>query len=295
MKIMITGSSGQLGSELARQLLQGGCDLGQLPAIYQGAQVLCPNRSQLDLPDAESIYKAVLDSAPDLVLHCAAKTAVDQCEEEPEATFQINAEGTKFLAQACANHSARLVYISSDYVFSGEGTSPYREDEPCEPRSIYGKSKWMGEVYARQECPQTIILRTAWMYGLKGNNFVNTILRKGKEGKPFRVVDDQWGSPSNAMDVAYHLLWLAAKTDSGIYHCAGAGSCTWFEFAKAILDEARILCQIIPCASGEYPSKVRRPRYSVLDHQKLYQLLNSAPRHWRPALKDYINQLEGLQ
>lgn len=294
MKIIVTGVSGQLGNELIRQLTHGGCELGALPECYQNAEVFGVDLPDFDLRKKDSVDETVDRIKPDLVLHCAAHTAVDDCEDHPELAMQINAEGTQYLAQACEKYASKLVYVSTDYVFDGESDRPYLESDPCKPGSVYGESKYRGELYAMEFCKKTIVLRTAWMYGDHGKNFVKTILKKGAAGDPLYVVEDQIGCPSSTKDVAYSMLCLAAKVDSGIYHCVGAGQCSWYEYAKTILQEAGISCAVMPCATGEYPVKAKRPRYSVLAQDKLSSKINFQPRPWNVALKEYINRLGDL-
>lgn len=294
MRIMVTGASGQLGSELVRQLAHGSCELGALPEYYRNAEVHAVDLPEFDLRDPRSIHAAVERIRPDLVFHCAAYTAVDACEDDPDLAMRINAEGTRCLAQACERHNARLVYISTDYVFAGNGDTPYQEEDPCDPCSVYGESKYQGELYAVQACTKTIVVRTAWMYGVRGKNFVKIILAKAASGASLRVVSDQIGCPSNAEDVAYCILRLAETVQSGIYHCAGDGQCSWYEFAAAIVQEAGIPCVVEPCATEDYPVRATRPKYSVLAQDKLHKQIGLRPRPWQTALKQYINKLEDL-
>ncbi len=292
MKIMITGGTGQLGSELIRQLRSGRSVLGPVPAEYAGAEILAPGRAALDIGDGPAAENFLREAAPDLVFHCACMTNVDGCEDVPEQAMALNGEAVAAVARACEAVGAKLVFISTDYVFNGEKRSPYREDEPCAPRTVYGRAKLLGEQNALELCSRTIVVRTAWLYGFHGKNFVKTILRKAREGGPLQVVDDQFGNPTNAEDLAWHLLRLAATERFGVYHCTGKGVCSWFEFAQEIVRAAGLDCPVRPCSSAEYPQKAKRPAYSALSHEALAAAVGDEMRPWREALRDYIKRLE---
>lgn len=292
MKIFITGSEGQLGTELVRQLRsecgqigipQNNCDKIEIDAV---------DIDQLDITDQAAVAQYITKSCPQIVFHCAALTNVDGCEDVPEQAELVNGTAVKYVAQACEAVGAKLVFISTDYVFSGDKGSPYTVGDPCMPQTVYGYSKRLGERNALEYCSRTFVVRTAWLYGLHGHNFVKTILKKGREQNAFCVVNDQLGNPTNAEDLAHHILRLAVTDRYGIYHCTGKGVCSWYEFACAIAELAGLSCRIMPCTSQEYPQKAKRPAHSALDHSSLQAAVGDDMRPWREALKDFIRKLE---
>jgi len=292
MRFLITGSNGQLGRELQEQLAVRKTALGAHLERLKAAEVWTTDADTMDICNRDDVIEKIAQVRPDVVLHCAALTNVDGCEEAPKQAELVNGEAVKYVAQGCEEIKAKLVMVSTDYVFSGEKGSAYTESDPCDPQSAYGRSKRLGEQYALEYCSRTFVVRTAWLYGLHGHNFVKTILKKGREQEILHVVNDQFGNPTNAEDLAYHLLKLAETDRYGIYHCTGNGVCSWYEFACAIAEFAGLPCQIIPCTSREYPQKARRPAYSALDHSSLQSAVGDEMRPWREALKDYISKLE---
>lgn len=294
MKLLITGGKGQLGSELLRQLRSGYSSIGSLRHGYSPIEADAVDIDKLDITDQAAVDQYVASSCPQIVFHCAALTNVDSCEEAPERAELVNGAAVKCVAQACQAVGAKLVFISTDYVFSGEKGSPYTTDDLCIPQTAYGRSKRLGEQNALEYCSRTFVVRTAWLYGFHGHNFVKSILKKGREQSSFRVVNDQFGNPTNAEDLAHHILKIAVTDQYGIYHCTGKGVCSWYEFACAIADFAGLTCQIMPCTSQEYPQKAKRPAYSALDHSSLQSVVGDEMRPWREALKDYINKLEEI-
>lgn len=291
MRLLITGGSGQLGAELLRQLQAGGSVLGELPEPFVGAELYCPEANILNICDEASIHAYIEDIRPDAVFHCAAMTNVDGCEDVPELAELVNGTAVKYIARACEGVGTKLVAVSTDYVFSGDKSSPYTVDEPCAPQTAYGRSKRLGEQNALEYCSRTFIVRTSWLYGFHGKNFVKTILRKAEGTDAIQVVADQVGSPTNAEDLAYHLLLLAATEKYGIYHCTGSGICSWHEFAQEIVRLAGLPCRVRACTSDQYPQKAKRPAYSVLDHSSLQAAVGGRMRPWEEALKDYLNKL----
>lgn len=289
MNVLITGARGQLGHELERMLSSGMCELGEVPEAFEEANLVLADVEELDISDRGAVESFLRQGRFDVVFHCAAMTNVDGCEIDPETAFRVNSLGPRNLAVACGETGARLIHISTDYVFSGDGRVPYSEWDLCAPNSIYGKSKRLGEEYVMQFCRDYAVVRTSWLYGYVGNNFVKAILRKAKAGGPIKVVSDQRGNPTNAVDLAYHLLKIAASGERGIFHCTGNGECSWYEFAKAIVEYAEIPVRVEPCSTAEYPSPVRRPAYSALDHNMLRATIGDGMREWRVALKSFIN------
>ena len=295
MKLLITGARGQLGAEMQRQLGVRKCILGALPAELTRAEIYTADIDKMDICDKVNVRQVLMRIHPSIVIHCAAMTNVDGCEDMPEDAMQINGEAVKYVAQACEEIGAKLIFLSTDYVFSGQKRSPYEETDPCDPQSVYGRSKRLGEAYALKYCSRTFIVRSSWLYGLHGHNFVKTILKKGREVDTLNVVNDQFGNPTNAEDLAYH-IWKLALTDRyGIYHCTGNGVCSWFEFACAIADEAGLPCQVFPCSSLEYPQKAKRPAYSALSHRALQEAVGDQMRPWREALRDFLGKLDQVE
>lgn len=292
MKILITGAAGQLGGEIVRMLSSGASELGELPSVYSGAQVTAVDVDQADITDGAAVSRLMQTVKPDVIFNCAAMTAVDACQSDPETAMRVNAVGPRNLAMAAAGAGACLVHVSTDYVFSGDASVPYREWDVCCPRTVYGKSKLLGERYVEQFCDRYFIVRTAWLYGLTGKNFVKTMRRLGAEKSSVRVVNDQRGNPTNAEDLAYHLLLLAAGRDYGIYHCTGKGECSWYEFARRIMELSGLDCMVEPCSTEEYAAAAPRPAYSSLDNLMLRVTVGDRMRDWDEALRSYIRKLD---
>lgn len=285
MKILITGARGQLGRTLAEELARRGHDID------------APTRAALDLraPQAD-IAAYVAASAPDWVVNCAAMTDVDGCEAEPELALQLNARAPAALAEAASANGARLLQVSTDYVFAGDATRPYREDDPTGPLGAYGRSKLAGEQAVRAAAPDALIVRTSWLYSVHGRNFFKTMLRLFAEQESLRVVDDQVGSPTAVPDLAAALAELIARDASGLMHAANGGACSWHAFAVAIRDEALAAgliereVAIEPVTTREFPRPAPRPGYSVLDSSRLARALGRPMRPWREALGDVVAQ-----
>lgn len=299
MKILITGCHGQLGQELQKQLTAGHSPLGPVPERLRHATVLAVDIEELDIADREAAVAYVRRHQPDVVINCAAYTNVDGCETDTDAAYRANALGPRNLAMACEKVGARLVHVSTDYVFSGEenGGVPLDESALPAPVSAYGRTKWLGEQYVRQFCRRSFIVRTAWLYGEKGKNFVKTMVRLGKTQDSVTVVDDQRGNPTNAADLAHHLLKLADSHEYGLYHCTGSGVCSWAEFAAEILRLSGSACRVVPCTSAEYaaahPQAARRPAWSALENRALRCTVGDAMRPWQEALGDYFQNWNG--
>jgi dTDP-4-dehydrorhamnose reductase len=281
VRIAVLGATGQLGSDLVRLL---------------GDQAIPLGRDFADPGQPQRIDSGLTELRPDIVVNCAAFNFVDQAEREPGAAFQANAVLVKLLADICSGLGIVFVQISSDYVFGQDTgrTTPYREDDPPGPTCVYGASKLDGEKRARS-CPQHFILRTCGLYGLAGRtskkgNFVEMILRQVAENKPLRVVDDQRCTPTASADLAAAILPLTATGQYGLYHVTNAGDCTWFEFAKAILEIQGIDRPIEPVTTAFFKSAAMRPGYSVLSNDKLAAAGVTPPRPWREALADYLSK-----
>lgn len=293
MKILITGANGQLGSELQDMLASGRAEIGLLPSDYDNVEIKAVDRDSMDLTDFVQLRKMLAYFQPDLIVNCAAFTNVNACETEQETVFCVNSLLPQQLALYAGQAHCKLVQVSTDYVFAGDGTVPYREWDLCQPVSVYGKSKHLGELYVQQNCATAFIVRTAWLYGYVGNNFVKTIIRNVKQGKQLKVVNDQYGNPTHANDLAYHILKLALTDFYGVYHCTNKGTCSWYDFSCAFLQMAEISANIAACTTAEYPTPARRPAYSALDHMALRNTVGDEMRTWQDALKQYIkNGLE---
>lgn len=280
MKVLVTGSSGQIG----------GAVLHQAPA---GVRCIAPNRSALDLSDQASIEAYLEREKPELVINSGAYTDVEGAEENERTAMQVNAEAPGIFADWFAKNGGKLIQLSSDYVFDGKASQPYRPDDKRAPLSIYGRSKALGEDAAGKHA---IILRTSWVYAAGGRNFVRTMLARMREGGAIHVVSDQTGSPSWAHVIARTVWQLAEVDGSGIFHHCDGGSTTWHEFAIAIAKEAQELGlidkapAIVPISSVDYPTKSARPGYSVLDDRKTRELLGDRVLHWRVNLRAMLEE-----
>ncbi len=300
MKILITGSHGQLGQEVMAQLAAEAGPFGTpLPERLHHATVLAVDVEDLDIADREAAMAYVRRHQPDTVINCAAYTNVDGCEADPDAAYRANALGPRNLALACEEVGAQLIHVSTDYVFSGteNGGVPLDEAAMPGPVSAYGRTKWLGEQYVQQFCRRWAIVRTAWLYGYKGKNFVKTMVRLGGTQGSVAVVDDQRGNPTNAADLAWHLLKLAAGRECGLYHCTGNGVCSWAEFAAEIMRLAGLGCTVTPCTSAEYaalhPQTAKRPAWSALENRALRCTVGDEMRDWKTALADYFEHWDG--
>lgn len=293
MNVLITGSNGQLGRELAKNLANGYTELGPIPEELQGAQVVCVDMDEMDITNYDAVVDLVEELSLDVIFNCAAYTNVNGCETDSDTAFRVNALGARNLAMAAERFGAKLIHVSTDYVFSGEGNTPRSEWDLCDPQSVYGKTKYLGEQYVRDFCKRYFIVRTAWLYGYEGNNFVKTIMRIAREKGSATVVSDQFGNPTNAADLAHHLLKLAVTEQYGLYHCTGTGECSWYDFACKIVEYAGIPATVSPCTTAEYPTPAKRPAYSSLDNRMLRNTVGDEMRPWEEALRYFIDHLEG--
>ncbi|WP_274854152.1 dTDP-4-dehydrorhamnose reductase [Bacillus methanolicus] len=276
MKILITGGHGQLGKELERQL-----------SITHS--VVSLGKQELDITSKEDVEKIISDMKPQVIIHAAAFTEVDQCETDRKKAFEVNGLGAGYVAQAANKVDARMFYISSDYVFDGRKQSPYLENDEPNPQSIYGLSKWLGEKLVLKINNGTVI-RTSWLYGHDEKNFVKTMLTLAEKNQTIQVVNDQIGTPTYTHDFTETIIHLFHKKN-GIYHVSNSGSCNWYEFAKAIFEEAGFNPKyVLPTTTEEYGALAPRPRYSVLGHKALLRENVKPPRYWKEALKDFIRK-----
>jgi dTDP-4-dehydrorhamnose reductase len=273
LKILLVGRNGQVGRELARSL----APLGEVQAV---------GREQLELTDANAIRKTVRDAAPEVIVSAAAYTAVDRAESEPDLAFSVNANAPGVLAAEAARLGALLVHYSTDYVFDGTKSGPYTEVDAPHPLNVYGASKLAGEQAIAASGCRYLILRTSWVYGPHGSNFMLTILRAARERPELRVVDDQVGAPTSSAAIARATARLLAIRPEGLYHMTAAGRTSWYGFAKAILARAGIGTPVIPISTEQYPSAARRPRNSLLDNSRLRAACGVALAPWEEGLAE---------
>jgi dTDP-4-dehydrorhamnose reductase len=281
VRAIVTGAAGQLGTALRA-------------TCPEGVQVLAAGRAALDLADAEAIAGFIAAHPAELVINAGAYTDVEGAETEPGRARAINATAVGAIARACARSGARLVQVSTDFVFDGATARAYRPDDATSPLNVYGATKREGEELALRHAPGCLVLRTAWLHGAGQRNFVTTMLRAMRGGKPLRVVCDQIGTPTCAPDLARAIWRLAARDAGGVLHFTGSGVASWYDFAVAIQEEAHALGLIVapvpiePIASAEFPTRARRPAFSVLDTSLTSALLGEKPRHWRVALRESL-------
>jgi dTDP-4-dehydrorhamnose reductase len=284
MKILITGAQGQLGRALVKE------------AGLRGWEVLATDLGELDITDPAGVLAFMGREAPELVVNAAAATRVDYLEAAPDLAVAVNALGPRNLAMACRKLGAKLVHISTDYVFDGTKPGPYLEWDAPRPLSVYGLSKLLGEIYVREQCPDHFIVRTAWLYGLPGPNFVTVILAKGRNYAPeqeFKVVNDQRGTPTSTLALAPQLLALAETSAFGTYHATCNGETTWYDFARLILAKAGLAVPVRPCTTAEYPRPAARPGNSVLENRFLRLAGLDLMPDWQAAYSAYWDQLGG--
>jgi len=292
MKILITGCKGQLGNELQNIIKMGRAEIGQVSKTIKESEVITLDVDELDITNLIEVKNKIEYLKPDIVINCAAVTNVDGCESNENLAFKVNSMGPRNLAISCEEIDAKLVQISTDYVFSGVGDRQLAEYDLTSPYSVYGKTKLLGESYVREFSSRYFIVRTAWLYGCVGHNFVYTIRKLGKEKNYIHVVNDQRGNPTNANDLAYHILKLIETEEYGVYHCTGKGECTWYEFAKMIIKFSGEKCEVKSCTSEEYKTPAKRPKYSSLANMMLRNTVGDEMRDWQDALKSFIDKLD---
>jgi dTDP-4-dehydrorhamnose reductase len=289
MKVLIAGAGGQVGWELQQ-------------AAPTGIEIIALQHADLDIADSSAVMSLVQQYQPDLVINAAAYTAVDKAEEETDKAYKVNTDGAANIARAVEDCSARLIHISTDFVFDGTGTKPYLPGDEPKPSGVYGASKLQGERAVMAETSgRAVILRTAWVYSVHGSNFVKTMLRLMAEREELGVVDDQVGTPTWAKELAKTIWLIAGKTDmQGTYHWTDDGKASWYDFALAIQEEAYGLgllqktIPIKPIKTEEYPTPARRPAYSVLDKASTLEALDCKAPHWRESLIKMLTELKEL-
>ncbi|MDW6003219.1 dTDP-4-dehydrorhamnose reductase [Vibrio mangrovi] len=285
MRILVTGSSGQVGQSLVQQLQERQIDF------------LALNHKMLDITDTKAVLRTVSEYTPTVIINAAAYTAVDKAEEEIDLAYKVNCEGAKVLAEAARSVDASILHISTDYVFSGDKTDEYQENDITEPQGVYGKSKLAGELAVIRSCEKHIILRTSWVFGEYGHNFVKTMLRLAQEKDTLGIVNDQWGAPTYAGDIASALLTIAEAiyhdrpVSYGVYHFSGHPYVTWFEFASSIFHHAqekgmlRCIPHLNPLTTEQFPTKAKRPANSRLSMTKIYREFGITASDWKSALQ----------
>lgn len=245
-------------------------------------------KSSLDITKDDVVNHVVSKINPDIIIHCAAYTQVDKAEAEPDTAFLINAIGTRNIAIAAQIINAKLIYISTDYVFDGCSTTPYDEFSPVSPINIYGRSKLAGENMVRDFHSRFFIIRTSWVFGQNGNNFVKTMLTLSKEREQLMVVNDQIGCPTYTVDLAKCIAQIMESNKFGVFHVSNSGSCSWYEFAKEVFQQTKIPINLTPCTTVDFPRPAKRPRYSVMDHMRLRMNDFDAMPHWKSGLNRFL-------
>ncbi len=280
--ILVTGANGQLGREMQ-----------VIAAAYSGYHFLFVSKDELSIEDTGAVKEYFADHQIDVCVNCAAYTAVDKAETDTEKAFAVNGEAVGVLATACKEKNARFIHISTDYVFDGTATEPYKEDHPVHPIGVYGASKLKGEELALQNNPAAIIIRTSWVYSSFGNNFVKTMLRLMKERESINVVNDQQGSPTYAADLAAAIMQIISgdAVSAGIFNFSNHGIINWYEFALAIKELTASNCVVNPIPSSQYPTPAKRPAYSVLDTGKIRDTFNVMIPAWKDSLKKCLSLL----
>ena len=278
LTILVTGANGQLGKEL--QVLASG---------FSDYRFLFVTKEDLNIENVDAVEKYLSNRSINFCINCAAYTAVDKAETENESAFSINAAAVANLAKVCHENKTQLIHISTDYVFDGTASQPYKETDKTNPVSIYGKSKLQGETFAIQNCPAAIIIRTAWLYSSFNANFVKTMLRLMKEKDSINVVNDQFGCPTYAADLALAIMQIIVSNKSnknpGIYHYTNAGVTNWYEFAVAIKNITKSNCTVNPISTAQYPTAAKRPAYSVLDTSKIKDVFALSIPDWEDSLQ----------
>jgi dTDP-4-dehydrorhamnose reductase len=273
MRILVTGANGQLGQEISRQI--------------RNHELILTDVKTLDITNASVVSGFFREIKPQAVIHCAAYTNVDAAQSDPDIVFQVNVVGAQNIAVGCLESGARMVYISTDYIFDGKQKIPYREFDQPNPQSVYGVTKWQGEQIVRQILGRHYIIRTAWLYGA-GNNFVKTMLHMAKQNPTLRVVNDQVGTPTSTVELSKAILALISTDAYGTYHATCQGECSWYEFACEIFSLTRKSVKVIPVTTEEFPRPAKRPAYSVLDNYMLRMTVGDPMCPWKEALKEYL-------
>ena len=279
MKILVTGASGQLGYDMIKLLKSENIDY------------LATDRDSLQITDKEQVFKVIKNYNPDVIIHCAAYTAVDRAEDEKELCHSVNTLGTSYIAQVCNEINAKMIYISTDYVFDGQGIKPFEVTDTPNPINFYGKTKYEGELEVQKKLKKYFIVRISWVFGFSGKNFVNTILRLGKEKKEISVVSDQIGSPTYTSDLSKLMFNIAKSDNYCVCHASNEGFCSWYEFACEILNQAGLDVKVNPIKTINYPTKAKRPLNSRMNKIKTSETFNFKFRSYIEAVNDYLKEV----
>ena len=279
MKILVTGTDGQLGADVVTELKKRHVD------------AITASRRQFDITDEVVVRSFIISTHPDAVIHCAAYTAVDKAEDEPDLCRRVNADGTRNIAAACRDAGAKMIYISTDYVFPGVGMTPYEPGDPTGPLNVYGASKLAGEQAVKDLLERYFIVRISWVFGANGKNFVKTMLRLAQSHKELNVVNDQTGSPTYTADLAPLLCDMAETEKYGVYHATNEGFCSWAQFAEEIFKDAELNVRVNPIPTSAYPLKATRPLNSRLSKACLDAAGFKRLPSWRDAVKRYLNEI----
>ena len=279
---MVTGITGQLGFDVLNELHN------------RNIEVVGTARADFDLTNKENMIDFIKSHNPDAIIHCAAYTAVDKAEDENELAMQVNASATETIAKICREIDAKMIYISTDYVFPGDGEKPYEVDDPKGPTNSYGRSKLAGEEAVLKMLEKYFIVRISWVFGINGKNFIKTMLKLSETRGELRVVNDQIGSPTFTVDLAHLLVDMVQTEKFGIYHATNEGFCSWAEFAEEIFKQAGKNTKVIPVASSEYPTKATRPKNSRLSKKSLDNAGFKRLPSWKDAVKRYLIELKNF-
>ena len=279
MKVLVTGVKGQLGYDVVNELTK------------RGIEAVGVDIDEMDITDAESVNTVIGEAAPDAVIHCAAYTAVDAAEDNIDICRKVNKDGTQNIANVCKKLDCKMVYISTDYVFDGQGERPWEPDDKQDPLNVYGVTKYEGELAVSNTLDKFFIVRIAWVFGVNGKNFIKTMLNLAKTRDSLTVVNDQFGSPTYTYDLAKLLVDMVQTEKYGFYHATNEGICTWYEFACEIFKTAGVDIKVSPCTSDQFPAKAKRPSNSRMNKDKLTQNGFDKLPAWQDALSRYIETL----
>ena len=280
MKVLVTGVRGQLGYDVVNELEK------------RGIEAIGVDIQEMDITSAESVNTVIGEAAPDAVIHCAAYTAVDAAEDNAELCRKVNAEGTQNIANMCKTLDIPMIYISTDYVFDGQGERPWEPDDERNPLNVYGQTKYEGELAVQNTLEKYFIVRIAWVFGVNGKNFVKTMLNLGKTRDHLTVVNDQFGSPTYTYDLAKLLVDMVLTDKYGFYHATNEGICTWYEFACEIFRQAGLDVKVDPVSADQYPAKAKRPSNSRMSKEKLTENGFEKLPAWQDALQRYLPLIE---
>ena len=280
MKVLVTGVKGQLGYDVVNELTK------------RGIEAVGVDIQDMDITDATSVEKVIGEAAPDAVIHCAAYTAVDAAEDNVELCRRVNADGTQNIANVCKKLDCKMIYISTDYVFDGEGTRAWEPDDERHPLNVYGQTKYEGELAVQNTLEKYFIVRISWVFGVNGKNFIKTMLNLGKTHDHLTVVNDQFGSPTYTYDLARLLVDMVLTDKYGIYHATNEGICNWYEFACEIFRKAGMNVDVAHVPASEYPTKAKRTENSRMSKEKLTENGFERLPSWQDALERYLPQIQ---